>query len=724
MAFRISKSTKKFMPKKASSFWMDEGLFDYNYDKAVAGKDYVKLAGYQRAISNFVKILTGKNIPVQYADKGNSYTDGNTVVISSRIDDKDFDPIVGLALHEGSHILLSDFQFLQSLYSKISARATAEDRKFMGDSANGERWYLNYYMMPKLKDIINVIEDRRIDMYVYKNAPGYQLYYKALYNKYFNSPVIDKALKSTSYRKEDWESYMFRIINLTNPNRDLQALKFLKPIFEMIDLNNIGRLQSTEDVFELSYQIYWIIEKACTAENVESVSMSSSIPPVAKQSDKGSGSNGTPTPTPKSSLEDAINELVKDMTKSEEDVEEENMESTGSSSDDEYSGEEMYGDSDSGVIRAEDTTEGEYDLSPKDLNKLRKDKEAQEDFVRGDVKKSKLSNTDSRLVKAVSESDSSVEDAKVDEVDHYTGETVGTVRNVKVLVVKNVTPFVIGSGAYTDLFYSDNDYWSKRHIDNNLSHIQAGLVLGAKLGKKMKIRNEERDTKFTRLKSGVIDKRLIASLGFGAEAVFHKMEQFRYKPMYFHLSIDASGSMSGEKYNECLRLAAAIAKAANMVGNIHVVIDIRSTQGKNPVVAFLYDSERDPLSKLIYNLSHSHASGTTPEGLCFDVIMKDIIKGSQSKDAIFFNFSDGEPVFESEGARYEGPTALAHTRKQVSRMNKSNIQVISYFISPYGEGSRAYTNFKTMYGKDARYINTNNIIELSKTINERMMKVC
>ena len=58
---KIAKSTKKFMPKSASSFWMDESLFDYNQRKYDSGKDYLKLAGYQRVIGNFVKILTNKN---------------------------------------------------------------------------------------------------------------------------------------------------------------------------------------------------------------------------------------------------------------------------------------------------------------------------------------------------------------------------------------------------------------------------------------------------------------------------------------------------------------------------------------------------------------------------------------------------------------------------------------------------------------------------------------
>ena len=730
MSVKIAKSTKKFMPKNASSFWMDESVFDYNM-KSV-GKDYVKLAGYQRAIANFVKILTGKNIPVTYAEKGNSYTDGKHVVISSRIEEKEFDSTVGLALHEGSHILLTDFSVLTTLSRDLKDLMTPEQRKYASSHTNGDNWFIHVYMCNRVKDLINIVEDRRIDMYVYKNAPGYQLYYKALYDKYFNSPVIDKALRSTSYRSEDWESYMFRVINITNPNRDLTALKYLKAIYECIDLSNISRLSSTRDVVKVAFDIFWIIEMACA--NKETASIPKPQKAASNASNAGNGNSGAVPkpdlkPVPKSDLEQAINSVMNSLEDEDESEDTDDIENSNdfiptNNNDDIDSDIDEDADWDD-TITAEDTTPGDFELTPNELNKLSKDKESQERFVRGEVNKSKLSKTDSRMVKAMSESESSVEDATVDKLNPYDTRVVG-VAKIPVLVVRNVTPFVINSGVYNDVFMSDESSWNRNSINHNLHEIQAGIILGTKLGKKLKIRNEERDTKFTRLKSGAIDKRLIASLGYGAEAVFHKMERFSYNPMYFHLSLDASGSMSGARYDNCLRLAAAIAKAADMVGNIRVVIDIRTTtagaSGHKPIVAVLYDSKRDPLSKMVYNLSHSMAGGVTPEGLCFDVIMKDIIKGSQSTDAIFFNMSDGEPNFEGNGMHYKGATAESHTKKQVTRMIKSNIQVISYFISTYGEDSRSFTTFKTMYGNNAHCINTGNILELSRTINERMLQ--
>ena len=98
-----------------SSFWMSDNDSDYEELFGIEqkkGRDLVQLASYKRAISNFVSIVTGESdIKVNFTTAGSSYTDGKTVTISSKLDDKLFDSSVGLALHEGSHIKLSDFYF-------------------------------------------------------------------------------------------------------------------------------------------------------------------------------------------------------------------------------------------------------------------------------------------------------------------------------------------------------------------------------------------------------------------------------------------------------------------------------------------------------------------------------------------------------------------------------------------------------------------------------------
>ena len=130
MALREKYGSGSLTTNNNSSFWMDDtygrrtSIFDnWNDEENVVKKpkvDTIALAAYRRSVANFVNIVTGRNdIPVTFNSGNDSYTDGKKVVISSNIKDKNFDSIVGLALHEGSHIKLSDFNLLKNLETSL-----------------------------------------------------------------------------------------------------------------------------------------------------------------------------------------------------------------------------------------------------------------------------------------------------------------------------------------------------------------------------------------------------------------------------------------------------------------------------------------------------------------------------------------------------------------------------------------------------------------------------
>jgi len=227
------------MSKYNSSFWYDDfdtddSILDNLTDTEKKSLDLYKLASSKRAISNFVNIVTNESIPVQFKERGDSYTDGKTVVIGSKIEQpKDFDVAVGLALHEGSHIKLSNFKLLNDLYNLIPTHVT--------DGAIKKGIYNTQEIV---KNLWNYVEDRRIDNYVFKSAPGYRDYYRKMYDKYFNDKLIDKALLSDEHTNEDINSYLFRIINLHNKNTNLSALKGLRKIYRLVGLNKISRLKT------------------------------------------------------------------------------------------------------------------------------------------------------------------------------------------------------------------------------------------------------------------------------------------------------------------------------------------------------------------------------------------------------------------------------------------------------------------------------------------------
>ena len=217
----------KATQKNWSSFWMDPVI-----DDEYRGIDYTKLAATQRAIGNFVNIVTGKQIPVVFQSNDRSYTDGEQVTIGSKLDDTNFDPTVGLALHEGSHIAYTDFSLFKDQHgnntSHISNTKFASIVRFNGCDPNLDMTECEFDM---IKNLLNWVEDRRIDYKVYTAAPGYRVYYQSMYDKYFNDAVIDKALKKNAKTQETWDDYLFHIINFTNPNRNLDALDKLRDIW-------------------------------------------------------------------------------------------------------------------------------------------------------------------------------------------------------------------------------------------------------------------------------------------------------------------------------------------------------------------------------------------------------------------------------------------------------------------------------------------------------------
>ena len=138
----------------------------------------------------------------------------------------------------------------------------------------------------------------------------------------------------------------------------------------------------------------------------------------------------------------------------------------------------------------------------------------------------------------------------------------------------------------------------------------------------------------------------------------------------------------------------------------------------------MFDSRTDKLQKVKSLFSSLDVCGTTPEGLCFEAIAKDLIPGNNNQDSYFINYSDGAPYYGNGDIYYSGREAELHTRKMVTKMRNMGMKVMSYFISgDYSYGSDTYKQaFKTMYGNDAEFINVTNVMEISKTMNKKFLE--
>jgi hypothetical protein len=241
----------------------------------------------------------------------------------------------------------------------------------------------------------------------------------------------------------------------------------------------------------------------------------------------------------------------------------------------------------------------------------------------------------------------------------------------------------------------------------------------------MQIRSESRDTVFNRQLTGKLDRRLIASLGYGNTQAFYTKETDQYNKLNLHISVDASASMrNGSKWERAITNVVALAKAADMITNLNIQISFRTVMDGAPYVIIAYDNRTDKFAKIKKMFPYLRAYGTTPEGLCFEAIKKNMVQTSNGLDSYFLNISDGEPYFISEDITYMGMQAAIHTSKIMESYKNMGIKILSYFISEsdmYNPNSTESDVFRKSYGNDAKFINVTNANEVSKTMNKLFM---
>ena len=431
------------MSKYNSSFWYDDfdtddSIIDNLSDKEKKSLDLYKLASSKRAIANFVNIVTNESVPVKFKERGDSYTDGKSVVIGSRITEpKDFDVAVGLALHEGSHIKLSDFKLLNDIYNLVP--------QHIKDGAIKKGVYNTIEIV---KNLWNYVEDRRIDNYVFKSAPGYRGYYRKMYDKYFNDKLIDKALLSDEFTEESVESYMFRIINLHNKNTNLSSLKGLRKIYRLINLKNISRLKSSKDSLDIALEIFKVI-----LGNLNNVDPSDDFLKEPQKGGEGEGSGDSSDDGQGSSdntmSDEDFNDLMDSVGKSPMAGDSNDTPTGGNGMDVNNLPDNMDGKPSSDDSKSKSSVE----LSDRQKQLLKKKIEKQKKFLDGDIQKTSISKADSKNLNAIEESGSEIKE--VGKNDGY-----GYTRSTQCIVVKKLTKSLFESELFPMTY---NNYW----IDEN-----------------------------------------------------------------------------------------------------------------------------------------------------------------------------------------------------------------------------------------------------------------
>lgn len=738
-----------------SSYWLDDELFtdQPEQDRPDDGFDIqraARLAAIRRGIANFVSILSGENIPVRFSSGQQSYTDGKEVVIAADEDPRKFDVMVGLALHEGSHVLLTGdmFQYIKRQFENVDRAmsyyqsnvdeadnyfrtilhpALAEFLPPPGDDQMGEeqrRPVRAQYqttlsrMVSDIKMIMNILEDRRIDQYVFQRAGGYRPYYLALYNRYFFTGEVGRNLRfNPDWRKPTVENYINRLLYMIHPAATADALPGLEALYRLVDMKNIDRVGESGTLWQKSARyddqpMLWKEANRIYAHILRFAQKANTLDEHFHEF-KGTPLDGIPQTMMRpvgmpESLQGLPNLDGEPTNFAPSDVE---MDTKG---------------------KGKKTTQvpGRYNEK-----KAKKEIEDAKKVMQGELRKKKLSKQEANAVDALDAADAKLEDISGD------GVPFG-----KCMVTRKLTDQLFEQ----DWFLFKRWDWRDGGKYNDRAHesITAGKRMGQILHHRLQVRNDPLVSRTTRLQQGGIDRRLLSQLGMDLTSVFYKSRVDSHKPAMLHLTLDASGSMTGRKWDKVRTVAVALAYVGSKLRNVDTVISIRGGN-EMPIVAIIFDSRKDQFIKFCQNMRRIEPAGATPEGLCFKATMDIVTEASTTHDVYFINFSDGEPCFGysrkstlSGGTRasrktydvnrfyYSGDVAYKHTRRMVQTMKEHGVKVLSYFISEgnsyYDENPNVHYGpraaFRTMYGESAEFVNVRNATEVLRTLNKYLVK--
>jgi hypothetical protein len=692
-----------------------------------------KLNELRKTVVNFCSIiLQGKKVNVTYAGS-QSLTDGNSIIISADIV-KNFDTVVGLAMHESSHIRWSNFNLIKDLFTQLEDLAKEYITKIQKEHPTviKNKELFEKYSNALTKEISefgrgvqNWIEDRRIDNLALENFPGYLGYYSAFYEQCFRGIPHQEYIDKYNRTGDIFQDYMAYILLSMCPNFKLNALPNLARIMKLLDANVLSSMKQEKNV-DTSLQIMRIIleeymlqlgggsdpndeqkmekhmKDACEGAEQKfgnpSAEGENGAPRTFQLSDDPSGTGGSGEPI---NFRPGIDKLV-DKDGKEIDV-------------NKMVGEELK--------KAQKLIEDMQDLV-NDSEKLPNDKGLAKD---GKVSKKDKINKDKQT-------------SSTNELYPREHLTVSDVERLSTWIKSQA-----------DIFTSDNfdcallplikiaNLNDKNHPIHDILSIASSVNVagtpekileaynfGRSLRPKLKFINMEGKVRITRKLEGKLDKRKLFEFFGGSQRLFYTEKESKGEEFHFHFAIDASGSMSGAKWLSARCVLMTIVSALHGIPGISISADMRTNiSGRRswgssmPVTAIIYDSRVSKPLELLEMLQRMHGTGgDNADGVSIDATRKFLSSVTKKPNKIFINISDGRPSHSSQGKSYSGNEAIKHTGQAVQRLRKNGWAATGFYIDERNAYDGGYLDeFKKQYGEKSKIISYTDTMEIARTIN-------
>jgi hypothetical protein len=352
---------------------------------------------------------------------------------------------------------------------------------------------------------------------------------------------------------------------------------------------------------------------------------------------------------------------------------------------------------------------------PATMEEIREALEKQRKFLKHNADKKEIDAKTKAELEQIEKTNASIVDVE--------GEFLPRGVKARVVVYRNITKDIVRKEEFP--FRFGGYYRSKGDRNPNMEvALNEGRRMGAVLAHRIRVMQDERPLIFNRQEHGKLDKRRVAMLGAGSLDVFAFTVTERKKPANLWLDVDFSGSMSGEKSQQAMMVAVAIAYAAEKTRTLNVTIAVRDGGTDCARVAILYDSRKTQFARFADLLPYVGVAGGTPESLAFEAIKDEMMAMYKNERKYFINLSDGEPghgfTYKGKHYSYGGEPAYKHTRMLMKDFRNAGINVLSYYIGHAG-ATYEHAAFKKMYGQDARFIDPSSVGQLVSTVNKLLM---
>lgn len=728
-----------------SSYWLPK-------EKNFENKDAVYISLLQ-ASSKFVNILLEKNFPVTFSTSAQSgFTNGELITISSNI--KNIDTTVGLALHEASHIKYSEnllksvqlfnysFDYRNHGYRLIQDSLPAlYNQKFIKLFNHIGSLNLPVKLTRRIHSLVNFLEDRRIDMRIQKEFPGYVGYYESLENTFFSEEDILSLISKPEIFTPSLNSYITNLYLIHTTYFDATRLPGLDRMAKLININTIAD-RSESDILNLGMELFiLIINEVLSAQKNQpsTTSKSKEKSEESKKSDSKEKSESKETSEEPADEENDEETESEESNESEEPKEEKSKKTSKEKSDkDEKSEETSENESEEPADENSNSSASEDEESDSDLESTNESEESNESGELSDEELEELANDTKDLVDETPEasednSTNPIEDASLtndkqikdieDNLNHKTEKKntteaqnefyTGVVNGCKThsIKLKNNDEFVVYQTSLDKmnsmnetLFKSGYNVSASRwSCEYNSKAIAEGIKLGKMLQNKIALKNDAQVINFFRQATGKIDGRLISEYCIsGNTEIFKNKTEIALPSMRFHISTDFSGSMSQLDIYNTIKLLTTLIVATENFPHIRLTADARTTlatAGYQPMLIDIFDSSKHGLNHVKKHFPKLIAGGSaTQESLFYEVIRKDLAS-DPSKFKYFITLTDGGAGFKSNVIKnnsnglfsadqndttnlFQVTYEMAHCKYIINDMKrKSGIETMCYFLT-------------------------------------------